>query len=214
MRLLVGLAHAADADVGQHVFLDLEVPVLAVELVGRVRRPDAVDHVDGFDQHLHAVEIGDLEHLEIGRGRARPDAHEEAALRDMVELGGLPGHDRRMLIRQAEDAGAELDALGLWHQGSEEHERRLDGLGGKREMLAEPDLVEADRVGALDDLEVFLQQRVIAPPEILNRVHEHAELHGAPPWRRSLVVGRIMGEPASRRPTGERRTCALVTTTD
>ena len=65
-------------------------------------------------------------------------------------------------------------------------------------MLAEPNLVETDRVGALDDLEVFLQQRVIAPPKILDRVHEHAELHGAPPWRRSLRVALIMVRPRAR----------------
>ena len=195
MGLLIGLAHTADADVGQHVVLDLEIPVLAVELVGRVGRPDAVDHVDGFDQHLHAVEVGDLEHLEIGWGGARPDPHEEATLGDMVELGGLAGHNGGMLIGQAEDARAELDTLGLGHQGCEEHQRRLDRLGGKREVLAEPDFVEADRVGALDDLEVFLQQRVIAPAEILDRVHEHAELHGAPPWRRSPCMVLIMVRP-------------------
>ena len=63
-----------------------------------------MDHVDRFDQHLHAVEVGDLEHLEVGRRGARPDPHKEAALGDMVELRRLAGHDRRMLIRQAEDA--------------------------------------------------------------------------------------------------------------
>ena len=94
----------------------------------------------------------------------------------------------------------------VWgHQGGEEHERRLDGLGGKREVLAEPDLVEADRVGALDDLEVFLQQRVIAPPEILDRVHEHAELHGAPPLAAFPARGAHYGEAAGSRPIGERR---------
>ena len=105
---------------------------------------------------------------------------------DVVELGGLAGDDGRVLVGEAEHAGAELDALGLGHQGGEEHERRLDRLRGQREMLAEPDLVETDRVGALDDLKIFLEQRVIAAPKILDRVHEHAELHDVPPWRRSL----------------------------
>ena len=119
----------------------------------------------------------------------------------MVELRRLAGDDGRMLVRQAEHAGAELDPLGLRYQRREEHEGRLDRLRGEREMLAEPDLVEADRVRAFDDFQVFLKERVVAPFEVLNRVHEHAELHGAPPGPVALhPMPRIMGDAPGPRP--------------
>ena len=76
-------------------------------------------------------------------------------------------------------------------------------------MLAEPDLVEADRVGALDDLEVFLQQRVIAPAKVLDRVHEHAEFHRASPGRRCVLWPALWGArrlASNRRAVSERRT--------
>ena len=107
-RLLVGLRHEADAELGHDAVLDLDVPELALEIVGRVLRPDLLDHVDGFDHHAVArVVVGHLEQLEVGQQSARADAQHEAALAHVVELRGLGRDDRRMVVGQVDDGGAE-----------------------------------------------------------------------------------------------------------
>ncbi len=55
-------------------------------------------------------------------------------------------------------------------------------------MLAEPDLVEALLIGGADHVEILEQQRVVAPLEVVNGVHEHAEAHNVPPFYCPVVA--------------------------
>ena len=85
-------------------------------MVGRVRRPDLVDDLDRFHHHLRAVLVGYLEQLEVGAEPAWSYPHDEAARTEMVEHCTVSGDLRRMMLRQIEHAGTELDRLGDWDQ--------------------------------------------------------------------------------------------------
>src|SRR5207237_3280308 len=94
------------------------------------------------------------------------------ALRDIVG----------MVIGQRDHAGAELDALGAFAAGCQEHFRRGDHLPTRGMVLAAPEFVEAERVDLLDEIEVAaeLQQRILA--DRVMRGEEGAEFqacHGA-----------------------------------
>ena len=148
--------------------------------------------------------VEDLEHLEVGRRGARPDPEHEAPLRHVIELGDLSGDDRGVLVGEADDPGAELDPVGLRDEGGHQHEGGLDGLGGEGEVLSEPHLVEADRIGAADDVHVLVEQGVVTAAIVVDRVHEHAQLHGGSPFVRPTPRGlRAAGDgpvPVVQRP--------------
>ena len=80
--------------------------MLAVVLVGRIGGPDIDHDVDGLDHHRVAVRVHHAEDLEVGRQPAGAEARDVAALRQVVEHGDLPGRDCRMVLRQADHAGA------------------------------------------------------------------------------------------------------------
>ena len=65
--------------------------------------------IDRFHHHLRAVFVGDLEQLKVGAESARPYAHDEAARTEMVEHCTVSGNLRRMMLRQIEHAGTELN---------------------------------------------------------------------------------------------------------
>jgi hypothetical protein len=69
-----------------------------------------------------------------------------------------------MVIGQRDHAGAQLDALGAFAGGGKEHFRRGDHFPARRMMLAAPELVIAERVDLLDEIEVAaeLQQWILA----------------------------------------------------
>ena len=188
VRLLQRLRHEADAELGQDRLLDLHVPEFALDVVGRILRPDAQDHVDRFHEGALARRRVDLEQLEVGGEPAGADAEQEAAAAHVIELRGLAGDDRRVMVRQVDDGGAEGEVLGLRHEAGEEHQRRGERLGGGGEMLAHPELVIAELVGQ-DRLGGVLGQGVgERAAGRMHRHHEHPETHGG----RSLSAADIL----------------------
>src|SRR3954452_2094687 len=69
-----------------------------------------------------------------------------------------------MVIRQRDHAGAELDALGAFAGSRQKHFRRGDHFPTRGMVLAAPELVIAERVDLLDEVEVAaeLEQRILA----------------------------------------------------
>src|SRR5258705_1598625 len=69
-----------------------------------------------------------------------------------------------MVIGQRDHAGAELDAFGALAGGRQKHLRRGDHFPARGMMLAAPELIEAERVDLLDEIEVAaeLQHRMLA----------------------------------------------------
>jgi hypothetical protein len=117
------------------------------ELVGRVVRPDVLDEGHRLGHHAVArMDVEVLEQLEVGHEPAGADAEHEAALAHVIELRRLRGDDGRMVIGQVDDGGAEDQVLGAGEQIGEEHQRGRDRLGAGREMLAQPQFVEAELI--------------------------------------------------------------------
>ena len=60
---------------------------------------------------------------------AHADAEAEPAAAQHVHRGGLLRHERRLALRQDDDAGDELDALGDAGEVAEQHERLVELVG-------------------------------------------------------------------------------------
>ena len=104
-----------------------------------------------------------------------PDAEHEAALGEVVEQHRPLGDHVRVVVRDADHAGAELDVLGALGRGGDEDLGRGDDLGSGGVVLADPGLVPAEGVEVLDQLQVALerQRRVLAGG--VERRHEDPE---------------------------------------
>ncbi|OIQ64617.1 hypothetical protein GALL_538300 [mine drainage metagenome] len=100
----------------------------------------------------------------VGGERAGAGAEDGAASRHVVELHHALGNVEGMVIGQRDHAGAEPDALGALAGGRQEHLGRGDGFPAGGMMLAAPELVVAERIKLLDEIEVAaeLQHRMLA----------------------------------------------------
>ena len=121
---------------------------------------------------------------------------------------GVARDHGRVLERKTEHPGAELDAPGPLDEGREEDERRGDRLGEGAQVLPDPALEEAEPVGEDDGLPILLQHLRVVAPDIVDRLHEHAELHVGLPLlltvpaavRRPCGTARLPRKRASFRP--------------
>src|SRR6185312_6907616 len=103
-------------------------------------------------------------------------AEDGAAAGHPVELHHALGYIVGVMIGQRDHAGAELDALGPFAGGGQEHFRRGDHFPARGMVLAAPEFVEAERVDLFDEIEIAteLQQRILA--DRMMRSEEGSEL--------------------------------------
>ena len=83
-----------------------------------------------------------------------PDAEHHAAARLVVELDDAVRRRQRVVIRQRDDAGAELDPLRSLGRRCDEEFRRRDDLEPGRVVLADPRLFVAEFVEPFDEFDV------------------------------------------------------------
>ena len=114
-----------------------------VELASREQRADDADDVAHLRERL--LELAAVEALDDARA-ARADAEDEATLADLVERGRRHRERARGAAAHVDDAGAELDALGVDRHLGEQR----DGVVAPR--LGEPEGVVAELVGELRGL--------------------------------------------------------------
>ena len=57
---------------------------------------------------------------------ADPDAEAQPAAGEQIDVGRLPGHERRLALREDQDPGGEPDPLGDGGQVGEHHERVVE----------------------------------------------------------------------------------------
>src|SRR6185437_9497628 len=76
----------------------------------------------------------------------------------------------------------EFQILGARHEARHEHQRRRDWLGGRGEMLAEPHLVEAERVGVERFFLVLGERLGERARRRMHRHHEYPEAHVLLPY--------------------------------
>ena len=104
-----------------------------------------------LDHVAAAVEIL-AQPLELVGPVARADAEHDAAVRQDVDEDGVLDDADRVVERQGDDAGAELDAAGLGREiGHVGEAVRHDAVAGGEVMLGDPGRVVAQPLG-LDDL--------------------------------------------------------------
>ena len=164
--------------------LDVDGPVLAIQVIRRVVVPDRQHLVDGFQEHLVAVGVEVAECLGVRQQATRADAEQEAAVEHMVEHGDLRGDRCRMRVRHVDGAGAELHGLGLVHQAGEEDRAGGDVLGAVGDVFAAQSLDETQFVGEHEGFAVLAQRLPPILGEWVDWHGEEAELH--------LVVSRIV----------------------
>ena len=99
MRLLKGARQIAHAELRNDLLGQLHMPVLALDVVGRLLGPELHDHVDRFHQPLVADGgIGVAEELVVAGESGRAEAEDEAPAAHMVELRRFRRDDDGMMI--------------------------------------------------------------------------------------------------------------------
>ena len=181
MRPLQRLEKDPLADFGKQRALGADLPEFAVQIVGRLTRPDLQHHVDGFEEHRVAVAVEVAEGLRVGQQAARTDAEDEAPIEHVIEHGDLCRDGSGMRVGHVHRAGAEADALGLGCQGRQEHRAGGDVLGGVGHMLAAQRLREAELIGQHEGFRVFPKALAPVLADGVDRHREKSELHGGSP---------------------------------
>ena len=107
----------------------------------------------------------------------------------MIEQGETVGDVEGVMIRDADDAGAEHDPPGARRGDRHEDFGRRDYFPSRRMMLADERLFVAERVEPLDQLQVAFEaeRRVFA--DAVERGDENSELH------HSSLVGQGLSRP-------------------
>ena len=82
-----------------------------------------------------------------------------------------------MMIGQVDDGGAERDVFGMREETREEHHRGRDWFGGGGEMFAQPQLVEAERIGEHRLFTVLVERAPERAARRMDRHHEHSQAH-------------------------------------
>ncbi len=151
----------------------------------------------------------------VGRQRARPRSEDDAAAGHVIELHDPLRDVERMVERQRHDAGAELDAVRALAGGGEEHLGRRDHLPARRVVLAAPELVVAELVEVLGQIQVAaeLERRMLADRVVGARNAPKPSLVMKPPEvsadrivsTRSILRCWRGGTPSPARPTVRRR---------
>ena len=141
-----------------------------------------LDYTQGL---VHAPALGDgldAHHVRVGRQSAGADAHHHTSAGHVVEQHHPVGDHQRMVIGQADDAGAQLDVPGPLRRGGDEDLRRGYRLPAGAVVLSDPGLVEPQVVQPLNRLQVALERESGVVAQLMEGRHEYAEFHSL--WER------------------------------
>ena len=117
---------------------DRDIPIFALQIIGRLAAPDIEDLIDRLDEHGIAVGVEIAEDLRVGQQSARAYSKYEAAIEHMIEHGHGCRDRRRMAVRQVDRAGPKLDLLGRRCEPGNERDAGGDVFGLVGGML--PDI--------------------------------------------------------------------------
>src|SRR6266404_1746434 len=102
-----------------------EEPSMVLRLV---LRPDREHRLEVLDRPLPLVGERDAERVELGLQEPDPEAEDEAPAGDDVDARELLRQHQWIALRQDDDPGTELQALGVRRDRSEEHTSELQSL--------------------------------------------------------------------------------------
>src|SRR5207247_951314 len=109
--------------------------------------------------------------------RAGADAEHGATVGQVVDEDDAVGDVEGVVVGDADDAGAEPDALGALAGGGDEDFGAGDGLPAAGVVLAYPGLVVAEVVEPGDDLEVALEREGGVLAGAVKGRHKDAKVH-------------------------------------
>src|SRR5713101_9054273 len=134
-------------------------------------RADALDHALALRSRIYP------EHVCVCGQRPGAASEHHAAMGQMVEQGEAVRDVKGMMIRDTDDARAELDSLGAGRRDRHENFGRRDYFPSRRMMLADERFFVAELVEPFDELHVALEteRRVFA--DAMKGGHENSELH-------------------------------------
>ena len=94
--------------------------------------------------------------VRVGRERAGTGAKDDATARLVIELHHALSDHEWVVVRQRNDAGAELDSMGALRGGGQEDLRRRDHLPAGGVMLAAPEFVVSQMFEVFDECKITL----------------------------------------------------------
>ena len=159
----------------QQSFLQLEpvTPVRDGFRFGEEAQNDAQGLVHAFPLQF----VGNAHHVGVAGQRAGADAEQHAAIGHVVQLHHAVRHHQRVMIRQADHAGAQLDAVGALRRRGDEHLRRGDNLPAGAVVLADPGFVKPQLVQPFDEFKIALHSQRGVFANAVERAEEYAKLH-------------------------------------
>ena len=152
-----------------------QVPAVVLERDRLIVTQQAHDDVGALREQLAGLALVEGDHGRIGRQRTRAEAEHEPTAGEMVEEDGSLGDPQRVVVADADHAGAELDVAGSLRRDGDEDLGRSDDLGTGRVVLADPRLVPAEAVEMLDQLEIPLERQRGVLARRMKRRHEDSE---------------------------------------
>ncbi len=145
-------------------------------LLAVTRSPlNSADHADRLVLAVALRHRVDAERMRVGGQRAGAGTEDGAAAGHVVELHHALRDVVGMVIGQRHHAGAELDPLGALARRRQEHLGRGDHLPAGGMMLAAPELVIAERVELLDQIEIAPELKHRMLPDRVMRGKEGSE---------------------------------------
>ena len=152
-----------------------QVPAVVLERDGFVAGEQLGDDAEPVFQKPARLALLQSDHDAVGRQRARAEAEHRPSARQMVKQHDALRHPQRIVIRDADDAGAEPDVPGALGGGGNHDFRRGGKLGAGGVVLAEPRLVVAAAVEPLNQLEIALQRQCGVDARLVERREKNAE---------------------------------------
>jgi len=171
----MGLLHRlrADAEVVDLVELTF--------IAEAIFRPRLLDDLDALTEDIASARLVDAVAGEFVRLVAASDAEVDPAVGHEVDQREVFGDADGMIQRQDDDARTEAYRLRAGGDGGER-----DGGRGAVAVLAEvvfggPDRIEPELLSAHHDVELFVDDLLLRPPDRILEQVKLAELHGVPP---------------------------------
>jgi hypothetical protein len=155
------------------------VPVLALEVELGLVAPEAQHDVEGLAGHLAVLARGavDVEHGPVARQTARGHPEVEPPLGEVVEHGHTVGELGGVMVGHEKAAGTDAHARGLQERLGHDQVGRGMRLPGRRVVLADPRLAEAELVGPAELLEIPLVSVVEVALRWMRRHGEQSVVH-------------------------------------
>ena len=140
------------------------------------------DDPEGFVHAGTLRERFDAQHVGVGHQRAGPHAQHDAPAGDVVQLDHAVGDHERVVVGEADDAGAQLDVAGALGGGGDEEFGRGDSFPAGAVVLADPGFVVAQVIQPLEGFEVALEAEGGVFAEPVEGGQEDSELHAWGQW--------------------------------